>query len=63
MAARCTPEVLLGRDAPGGLALPDHRSANRHCRLLAARDGWVALNLARPEDRELVPVLTAGAGG
>lgn len=62
MAARCTPEVLLGRDAPGGLALPDHRSANRDCQLLAARDGWVALNLARREDRELVPALTAGAG-
>ncbi|MDE0884066.1 MAG: CoA transferase [Myxococcota bacterium] len=33
-----------GRIAPGG-----------SCRLLAARDGWLAVNLPRPDDRELLP--------
>jgi len=49
---------LLVRDAPGGLAEPGSTSANGYCRLLRCRDGWAALNLARPEDRELVPALT-----
>lgn len=53
-----SPSELLLRDAPGGLATPDFRSANRHCRLLEAQGGWVALNLARPEDRDVVPALT-----
>lgn len=52
------PHELLERDAPSGLDVPGVMSANRHCRLLRARDGWAALNLARPEDVELVPVLT-----
>lgn len=56
------PQELLERDAPGGLARPGTASANRHCRLLRARDGWVALNLARAEDQELVPALTGGEG-
>jgi hypothetical protein len=33
------PSELLLRDAPGGLAAPDGRSANRHCRLLEAQAG------------------------
>jgi hypothetical protein len=49
---------LLARDAPHGLAAPGLRSANGHCGLFAARDGWVAVNLARPEDRDVVPALT-----
>lgn len=49
---------LLMRDAPGGLEAPDCRSANRHSRLLEAQDGWVALSLARPEDRDVIPALT-----
>lgn len=56
------PHELLERDAPGGLERPGLASANRHCRLLRARDGWVALNLARADDQELVPVLTGGEG-
>lgn len=56
------PHELLLRDAPGGLETPDVGSANRHCRLLQAQDGWIALNLARPEDREVVPALTGGEG-
>lgn len=53
---------LLARDAPGGLAAPDWRSANRHCRLLKASDGWLALNIARDEDREMLPALIGGDG-
>ena len=53
---------LLERDAPGGLGQPGVVSANRHCRLIAARDGWVALNLARPDDVELIPALTGREG-
>lgn len=37
------------------LAPPGRTSPNGACRLLAAADGWLALNLARPEDRDLVP--------
>ena len=55
--SRLQPEHLLDRDAPGGLRPPDFRSANRHCRLLQAREGWIALNLARPDDRDMVPAL------
>lgn len=53
---------LLARDAPQGLARPGLISANRHCRLLACADGWAALNLARPDDRELIPALTGEQG-
>jgi hypothetical protein len=56
------PTPLLERDAPGGLATPGIISANRHCRLLRTAEGWVALNLARTEDRELVPALTGVDG-
>lgn len=50
------------RDAPGGLGEPGRISANGSCRLLAARDGWVALNLARPDDLDLIPALTRHRG-
>lgn len=57
-----TPAELLERDAPGGLDLPGLASANRHCRLLRCADGWAALNLARPDDLDLIPALTGSAG-
>lgn len=57
-----SPAQLLERDAPGGLAAPGLTSANRHCRLLRCADGWAALNLARPDDLDLIPALTGGAG-
>lgn len=41
---------MLDLDPPGARV-----SCNRACRLLRAGDGWAVLNLARPEDRELVP--------
>lgn len=55
-------EELLERDAPNGLAVPGTVSANGHCRLLPCRDTWVALNLARPDDMDLVPALTGQQG-
>lgn len=53
-----SPADLLARDAPGGLATPGAVSANGACRMIAARDGWIALNLARADDVDLVPALT-----
>ncbi len=37
------------------LAEPGLWSPNRACRLVQTADGWIAINLAREEDRELVP--------
>ena len=37
------------------LGEPGRSSPNRACRLIGCADGWLALNLARDEDRELVP--------
>lgn len=56
------PDDVLWRDALGGLAQPGQFSANRHCGWLRARDGWVALNLARPDDVELVMALSGRTG-
>ena len=43
-------------DRAGLLALdaPTTRSPNRACRLIRTADGWIVLNLAREEDRELI---------
>ena len=57
-----SPAQLLQRDAPGGLDAPGRMSANRHCRLLKAADGWIALNLAREDDRDVIPALTGESG-
>lgn len=53
---------VLERDVAGGLSVPGSISANGSCRLFQARDGWLALNLARDEDHDLVPALTLGEG-
>jgi hypothetical protein len=37
------------------LSAPGRFSANRACGLFRAADGWIAVNLARDEDRELIP--------
>jgi hypothetical protein len=42
------PEMLLQRDI--ALQPPGLWSPNRHCRLVQARDGWMAVNLARQDD-------------
>lgn len=53
--------LLLGERARlMGLERGGRISANRSCRLLATEDGHVALNLARPEDWDLMPVLLGG---
>lgn len=57
-----SPQGLLTRDAPGGLAAPGRVSANGFCRLIAAQDGWIALNLAREDDLDLIPALTGRDG-
>ena len=41
---------LLDLDPPGARI-----SCNRACRMVRAADGWVAVNLARQEDSELIP--------
>ncbi|MGE0741724.1 MAG: CoA transferase [Hyphomonadaceae bacterium] len=45
---------VLDRSDSIALARPGRVSPNGACRLLCAADGWIALNLARPEDVELV---------
>lgn len=46
------------------LATPGLVSPNGACRLVRAADGWVAVNLAREEDRDLVPAwLQCAFGG
>ncbi len=47
--------LLSERAALLDLQAGDQVSANGSCRLLATADGWLALNLARDEDRELLP--------
>lgn len=51
---------LLERDV-ASLSPPGLSSANGSCRLLQTRDGWLAINLARPDDRDVIPALTLGA--
>lgn len=54
--------LLLGERARLlGLTRQGHISANGSCRLLATRDGHVALNLPRPDDWDLVPALLEDA--
>lgn len=55
------PAWLLKRDVPGGLGAPGLFSANRYCRLLRTKDGWVAVNLAREDDRALIQALAGGS--
>jgi len=50
---KMTPRELLWRDAD--LGPPGVLSPNRHCRLIEAANGWLAVNLARKEDHDLLP--------
>jgi hypothetical protein len=47
--------VFTGRAALMGLSRRGQVSCSGTCRLIEAADGWIAVNLARPEDVELVP--------
>ncbi|MFA7588378.1 MAG: CoA transferase, partial [Novosphingobium sp.] len=50
--------TLLGeRAALNRFAVPGQRSAGGGCLLLPARNGWIAINLAREDDRSLLPAL------
>lgn len=49
---------ILERDAALGLTEPGIWSPNRHCRLVEAQDGWMAVSLARDDDRRCVPAWT-----
>jgi hypothetical protein len=56
-------DLLTVRAQLLGLRRQGRRSANGSCRLLPGPDGWVAVNLARPEDRQAVDALAGGDGG
>ncbi|MET0363863.1 MAG: CoA transferase [Sphingobium sp.] len=49
--------LLVERALANGFAVPGAVSAGGGCRLLRAKDGWVALNLSRQDDRDLAPAL------
>jgi hypothetical protein len=56
--ADLTGQGMLGeRAASNGFCVPGDVSAGGGCKLYPAADGWIALNFARPEDRELLPAL------
>lgn len=48
----------LSRDEDFAFDQPGLWSPNRHSRLVACRDGWIAVSLARDYDRDLVPAWT-----
>lgn len=52
-SVKIDPDDLLWRDAD--LGEPGLLSSNRQCRLVEAADGWLAINLARADDRGLLP--------
>ena len=45
------------------LAPPGRTSPNGACRMVPAADGWIAVNLARDEDRDLIPAWLHGEFG
>lgn len=51
----------LSRDDDLSLGEPGQWSPNRHCRLVRCRDGWMAVSLAREDDRDLVPAWTGAS--
>ena len=53
------PALLGERAAIAGLRRRGRVSPGGSCRLLRARDGWIALNLARSEDEALLPAWLA----
>ena len=48
-------EVFSARAGEMGLSRGGRTSANGTARLIQTTDGWLAVNLARPEDRDSVP--------
>jgi hypothetical protein len=62
-ACRFDVELLHERARLSGLTPGGAESYNRTCRLLKARDGWLAVNLARERDRECLPALLGRGRG
>jgi crotonobetainyl-CoA:carnitine CoA-transferase CaiB-like acyl-CoA transferase len=52
--------AVTGRAGDRGFRRNGSTSANGSCRLVRAEDGWVALNLPRPSDFELLPAVLGG---
>ncbi len=63
LAALDGPALLGERAACFGLGRQGRRSPGGSCRLLEAADGWLAVNLARESDGELVPAWLEAAAG
>lgn len=61
LAALSGAQLLGERAALNGFTVPGAVSAGGGCRLFAARDGHVALTLARDADREMLPALFGDA--
>jgi hypothetical protein len=51
---------ISDREGQLPLGAPGRISPNGACRLVRAADGWIAVNLAREEDRELIPAWLQG---
>ncbi len=58
---RFDAQRALARGDELALADPGLWSPNRHCRLVQCRDDWMAISLARDDDRDLVPAWTGAA--
>ncbi|WP_158588528.1 CoA transferase [Henriciella mobilis] len=56
-AVRLPPDRIFDRSDSVDLGPAGKVSANGSCRLLLANDGWLALNLPRETDLELIPAL------
>lgn len=52
--------ALTERARLNGFAAPGQISANGSCRLIKTQDGWIAVNLARPEDEASLPAWLGG---
>ena len=57
IASLSGPALLGERAALNGFCIPGQISPGGGCRLYPALRGWIALNLARPDDRALLPAL------
>jgi hypothetical protein len=55
--------VVTQRAADRGFRRRGRRSANGSCQLLRGPDGWLACNLARPSDLELLPAIVGTSPG
>jgi hypothetical protein len=59
-AVKMDPSAVFDRSEAVSLGKPGVRSANNSARMIRAANGWLALNLARESDSELMPAWLAG---